>query len=516
MSKVIFKSMYLKSAEGGIKHALNLVDYVARREGVIKSETYQLEGEATSNQSLLIDEINQVLDIEGSSLFKQYGLFPTKENASRLITFGLKQINGGQECVTDPKILLDYIAERPGVLNSKCEEIHHGLFDLNGDVESITKAKREMMISGSNIHHHIISIKLEDAYQVGMDNKDVWEALVRRTAVKLAYESHISFEDLGLVGAVHENKTSFHVHLMQYSKSNDRNMYFTDKSLERLRKTITKDVYQNQILNIAKERDSFFKIQITPDMLKAVDNELIDQLQAQLKNHKGRLIWGYLNPENKFSVAKTLNEVFTNNQELKEKLDKYLEQQIKYQSLFTKVEDENKLKSELYEKFIFPTKNDKTTIHNNLIQSIMKNNQDYQQPIEKQKLCTNEDVLKLERELYNQLESQFEGKTEPIPEVDQYFSSNLYNLETKELKMQCYVQVKNNFVSMSKIKEYEQLGYFENTNYQVNYSDKYLLLFANVLKTETKRQRQITKVKSKRRRKRTKNRKRNYNNQIER
>lgn len=135
--------MYLKSVEGGNKHALNLVDYVARREGVIKSETFQLEGEATTNQKLLINEINEVLDIEGSSLFKQYGLFPTKENASRLITFGLKQINDGQECVTDPKILLDYIAERPGVLNSKCEEIHHGLFDLNGDVESIAKAKQK-------------------------------------------------------------------------------------------------------------------------------------------------------------------------------------------------------------------------------------------------------------------------------------------------------------------------------------------------------------------------------------
>lgn len=389
MSKVIFKSMYLKSAEGGIKHALNLVDYVARREGVIKSETYQLEGEATTNQNLLINEINEVLDIEGSSLFKQYGLFSTKENASRLITFGLKQINDGQECVTDPKILLDYIAERPGVLNSKCEEIHHGLFDLNGDVESIAKAKRETMFSGSNVHHHIISIKLEDAHQIGMDNKDMWESLVRRTAVKLAYESHISFEDLGLVGAVHENKTSFHVHLMQYSKSNDRNMYFSDKSLDRLRKAITKDVYQNQILNIAKDRDDFFKIQITQEMLKVVDSELIVQLQSQLNNHKGRLFWGYLSPDNKSTVAKTLNEVFTNNQELKEKLDKYLEQQIKYQSLFSSSTLVNKLKSDLYEKFLFPTKNDKTTIHNNLIQTIINNNQDHQQPIATQEKCKN-------------------------------------------------------------------------------------------------------------------------------
>ncbi len=372
------------------------------------------------------------------------------------------------------------------------------------------------MFSGSNVHHHIISIKLEDAHQIGMDNKDMWESLVRRTAVKLAYESHISFEDLGLVGAVHENKTSFHVHLMQYSKSNDRNMYFTNKSLERLRKAITKDVYQNQILNIAKDRDDFFKIQITQEMLKAIDSELIVQLQSQLNNHKGRLFWGYLSPDNKSTVAKTLNEVFTNNQKLKEKLDKYLEQQIKYQSLFTKVEDGNKLKLDLYDKFLFPTKNDKTTIHNNLIQTIINNNQDHQQPIVIQEKCSSDDILKFEQELHNQLGLQADEKAELIPEVNQYFSSNLYNLETKELQMQCYLQVDNNNVSKSMINEYEQLGYFENKDYQVYYSDKYLSLFANVLKTEIKKQGQINHIKSKRRHKRRKRRKRNYNNQINR
>ncbi|MFV0499019.1 MAG: hypothetical protein ACK5NF_03180 [Bacilli bacterium] len=178
MSKVIFKSMYLKSAEGGIKHALNLVDYVARREGVLKSETYKFEGEATTNQHAMINEISNVIDVEKNSFFKQYALFPTKENASRFITNGLQQINRGEECITDPKVLLNYIAERPGVLGSKCDEIQHGLFDLKGDVRNISKAKQQMSLSGSNIHHHIISIKVDEAHEIGMDSKQEWESLV--------------------------------------------------------------------------------------------------------------------------------------------------------------------------------------------------------------------------------------------------------------------------------------------------------------------------------------------------
>lgn len=514
MSKVIFKSMYLKAAEGGIKHALNLVDYVARREGVITSESLHLEGDATVNQQQLINEIGTIIELEEKALFKQYALFPTKENASRLITDGLKKINAGEECITDPKILLDYIGERPGVLNSKCEEIQHGLFDINGDVESITKTKREMMQSGSNIHHHIISIKLEDAFDIGMDNKQAWESLVRRTAVKLAKQSNISFDDLGLAGAVHQNKTSFHVHLMQYSKSNDRNMYFTDKGLEQLRKSITKDVYQNQILDIAKRRDDFFKMKITPEMVKTIDKELINELQVSLSNHKGRMFYGYLNNDTKIVVGQAVDKLFMNNDELANKLDKYLEQQVKYQSLFNQIDDREKLKEQLYKQLLFPDKNDKTTIHNNLIK-VLNRTEDIEKNINKQVSYTDDQILQLEQNLYSELVNEsISGNHKGVSSTDiatsLYFNSNIYNLETNELKTQLTYQVNNNRIDSESMQRCESLGYLNITDYHIKHTDKYLLLFANAIKTETNSQQRKNKVrKNKRGRSKRKVRKRN-------
>lgn len=510
MSKVIFKSMYLKSAEGGIKHALNLVEYVARREGVIASESFHLEGDATFNQQHLINEISNIIDLDNNILFKQFALFPTKENASRVITDGLKQINAGGECITDPQILLDYIAERPGVLNSKCEEIQHGLFDLNGDVESITKTKREMMNSGSNIHHHIISIKLEDAFDIGMDNKESWESLVRRTAVKLAKESNISFKDLGLVGAVHQNKTSFHVHLMQYSKSNDRNMYFTDKGLEHLRKTITKDVYQNQILDIANKRDDFFKLEITPKMLDEINDELTGLLRDHLGENKGRMFYGYLDNETKIEVSQILDKVFKSNEELSIRLENYLEQQIKYRELFNKIDDRDKLKNEIYQNLLFPRKIDKSTFQNKLINVILSTKTNKENSVVSTVYEDYPDINKLEQELYDQLSIQdgLNNVTINSNDInkniqDVYFNSNIFNLESNELKIQLKYQVSNNKIDDSIAKQYKLLGKLDNQNYQIKHSDKYLLLFANALKTETYKQKQTNEVIRNRKRKKT-------------
>lgn len=541
MSKVILKSMYLKSAEGGIKHALNLVDYVARREGVLKSEAYKFEGEATSNQHALINEISNVIEVEKNSFFKQYALFPTKENASRFIANGLQQINRGEECITDPRILLNYIAERPGVLGSKCDEIQHGLFDLKGDVRNITKAKQQMSLSRSNIHHHIISIKVDDAHDIGMNNKQEWEALVRRHAIDLAKQSNISYDDLGLVGAVHENDVSFHVHLMQYSKSNDRNMFFTDKALETLRKSITKDVFKNQLRDIANNRDNFNNLNITSEMMASIDEDLIKQLKHKLDNHKGRMFYGYLNSDTKDLFAKVLDQVFTKNEKLKIKLDKYLDEQVKYHTIFNKVEDESKLKLELYNKFLFPSKRDKTTIYNKLLQTVVESNvNEHIVEVDTVNNYSVDEVRELEHNLYDEIangeylkientniatdsdskvvsnfKQPLKGLYKENDEIDKYFSEFLYKLETGALKEQFYIQANNGSISSETVKEVERVGYLDDSNYQIKHSNKYLLFFANSIKSEIESQKQINELHKKRehnrRRKRSKKRRTELN-----
>lgn len=370
MSKVVLNTFYLNPNKGDKERIVNLVSYIATRDGVINPNSYNHE--STKKQEKLIHEITGVLPhIEESALFKHYCFFPTKENASRIITAGLNELNENGEIIRDASKLLSYIAERPGVLKNEVKEVDHGLFTLDGNCQSITEEQTKMIESGSNVYHHAISIKLDEAKYIGMDNKEAWEGLVRRNIVQFAKGSNIKLDDLGFVAAVHESKVSFHVHLMQYSKSNDRSMYFSEHSLNTIRKNLTKDVYKNHIHEYGNIRDEFFKTQITNKHLGKLDSRQVEDLRTTLELHKGRKLYGYLTKEDKLKVAKTLGNIFRANDDLKIKLDKYLDSQVKYKGLFEKEEGkELKLRSEVYKELLNPSKNQKSTFHNQLIDLI--------------------------------------------------------------------------------------------------------------------------------------------------
>lgn len=367
MSKVILNTFYLNPNKGDKERISNLVNYIATREGAVKSKNYNHD--STQKQEKLIYEITSVLpNVEDSALFKHYCLFPTKENASRVITEGLNQLNKQGEVIKDSSKLLNYIAERPGVLKNEVKEIDHGLFTFDGDCSSIPEEQRKMIEAGSNVYHHTISIKLDEAKYIGMDSKEEWEALVRRNTIHFAKGSNIKLEDLGFVAAVHENDVSFHVHLMQYSKSNDRNMYFSEHDLNTIRKNLTKDVYRNYIHEYGNVRDEFFKSQLSEKHLNKLPKGTLEELQKMLSEHKGRNFYGYLEPKDKIKVASILDKIFKSNDDLREKLDLYLESQLKYKGLFEKVEGkESEFKAKIYTELLNPTKNQKSTFHNQLI-----------------------------------------------------------------------------------------------------------------------------------------------------
>ncbi|MFV0498462.1 MAG: hypothetical protein ACK5NF_00260 [Bacilli bacterium] len=367
MSKVILNTFYLNPNKGDKERISNLVNYIATREGAVKSKNYNHD--STQKQEKLIYEITSVLpNVEDSALFKHYCLFPTKENASRVITEGLNQLNKQGEVIKDSSKLLNYIAERPGVLKNEVKEIDHGLFTFDGDCSSIPEEQRKMIEAGSNVYHHTISIKLDEAKYIGMDSKEEWEALVRRNTIHFAKGSNIKLEDLGFVAAVHENDVSFHVHLMQYSKSNDRNMYFSEHDLNTIRKNLTKDVYRNYIHEYGNVRDEFFKSQLSEKHLNKLPKGTLEELQKMLSEHKGRNFYGYLEPKDKIKVASILDKIFKSNDDLREKLDLYLESQLKYKGLFEKIEGkESDFKAGIYTELLNPAKNQKSTFHNQLI-----------------------------------------------------------------------------------------------------------------------------------------------------
>ncbi|MFV0498597.1 MAG: hypothetical protein ACK5NF_00965 [Bacilli bacterium] len=433
MSKVILNTFYLNPNKGDKERISNLVNYIATREGAVKSQNYNHE--STQKQEKLIYEITSVLpNVEDSTLFKHYCLFPTKENASRVITEGLNQLNEQGEVIRDSSKLLNYIAERPGVLKNEVKEIDHGLFTLDGDCTSIPEEQRKMIEAGSNVYHHTISIKLDEAKYIGMDSKKEWEALVRRNIIHFAKGSNIKLDDLGFVAAVHENDVSFHVHLMQYSKSNNRNMYFSEHDLNTIRKNLTKDVYRNYIHEYGNVRDEFFKTQLTEEHLRKLPKGTLEELQNALSEHRGRNFYGYLEPKEKIRVASILDKIFKSNDDLSEKLNLYLESQLKYKGLFEKIEGkELDLKAGIYTELLNPTKSQKSTFHNQLINLLINDVEsplfetehlkqqsehgDQTQSVEIIKEKTHDDFMRQEYELFKETMNNQKGRNDKSKSV---------------------------------------------------------------------------------------------------
>ena len=89
MPRIIFKCRYLKNAPKA--HLVNLVEYVATREGVETVSDSSRLLPATKNQQMLISEILKMMpDISDLFEYEDYLNNPTRENASEFISIALE------------------------------------------------------------------------------------------------------------------------------------------------------------------------------------------------------------------------------------------------------------------------------------------------------------------------------------------------------------------------------------------------------------------------------------------
>ena len=344
MPRVIVTSRYLKKG-ASVKRG-NLVKYIATRETVAIYSPKEKIKPATENQQQLIEQLlNAFPDGKETHEYDDYKINPTKENASELIA---ELIERNSDRIADREIFIKYLAERPGV-----EKIgKHGLFSGSDDKIILSQAQKNIAEHPGNVWTHVVSLKRDDAERLGYTSPDIWKNLILKNIGAIAEAQKIDLDTLCWYAAFHNTAHHPHIHLIVYS-SDSKQGYLTKSGIEKIRSVVANNIFRNELQNLYQQQtDVRDKLRseaesVMKNMLSELQNnnqsdpqleQLVLKLQFQLRNSKGKKVYGYLQPNIKKTVDQIIAEL-ARNPVLKKMYDEWcaLEQQ-KYETYTSAVQ----------------------------------------------------------------------------------------------------------------------------------------------------------------------------------
>ena len=314
MAKFILTSRFIKNP--AFANAGKLLQYMATRDGVEKLPRGIDNKPATKQQEKLINSITKKFPETKQSIeFEDYENAPTKANASEFLSYFEENY---ADKIEDMKTLVRYYAERPGV-----EKLgSHGLFSQTDDKINLDEVADEVSNHDGVVWTHVLSLHREDAERLGYNNAKAWKNLVRRNVAAIAEAHKIDPDDLQWYAAFHNTGHHPHIHLMVYSKSGQG--YLTNKGIELLRSRFGNDIFRNEqykLFEMQTEIRDELKGEarnVIEDLLAHIgssitpSDELVDlfnQLNAAMKQHKGKWLYGYLQKPVKEIVDKIVHEI---------------------------------------------------------------------------------------------------------------------------------------------------------------------------------------------------------------
>ncbi len=222
-----------------------------------------------------------------------------------------------QQRELDREIFMNYLGSRP---NS------HGLFSETDDPLVLDKVAKEVANHPGALWTHIVSLKREDAERTGYTTLERWRDLVRRHIVDIAGAQKISPENIRWYAAFHNKETNPHVHIVVYS-ADMKQGYLTNKGIEKIRSAFANDIYKDGLQNLYQQqtvvRDKLRSEaeNVMKKLLAELQNgsfenpqleQLVMKLQSQLRNSKGKKVYGYLQPNVKKTVDQIVSELAQN------------------------------------------------------------------------------------------------------------------------------------------------------------------------------------------------------------
>ena len=313
MPKLILKSPYLKCGGGGKSSVSGYLRYIGTRDGV---ELVPDDRPATKRQEQLIRAL--VRDFPDSRELLEYADWAasrTKAHASAFISTAL-ECNWEQANQSD--VYMKYIATRPRVerLGS------HGLF---GDDENVDLQKAAAELDGyvGNVWTHIISLKREDAAQLGYDKAAAWRDLLRAERNEIAAAMNIPAAHFRWYAAFHDEGDHPHVHMMAWSNQPGEGWLDRD-GIRAIRSRLTNQIFHQEMLHLYEQktvsRDELVRqarasmVELVKEMRQGICDhpqaeELMLKLAQKLDGVKGKKKYGYLPKPVKRLVDEIVDEM---------------------------------------------------------------------------------------------------------------------------------------------------------------------------------------------------------------
>lgn len=314
MAKIILKSRYLKPSS--TKHSLNIINYIAKRDGVDKIDDSWKHQPATHGQKELIETLTRDYpELVSNFEYRDYIKKPTRGNASEFID---RAIEDYIDLAGKRENYVGYIAMRPHVVkNGK-----HGLFTDDNIPIALSRVAKEVAEHDGNVWTNVVSIRREDAVRLGYDNGEAWRTLLRSNAEIMAKSMKIPLEDLRWYAAFHNESYHPHVHIVAYSVGKEP--YLSSKGIEQMKSAFARDIFKQDLMQIyleqTKQRDAL-KAEGSADIEDAIDSinsgnnenryleHLLTELADQLRSTKGKLVYGYLPKKTKSVIDSIIDEI---------------------------------------------------------------------------------------------------------------------------------------------------------------------------------------------------------------
>lgn len=158
-----------------------------------------------------------------------------------------RELEKGIEDITSDNVTYArYIDERPR---------SHGLFGQDG-IENLDEVKKELSNVSGYVWRCIVSLKEEDAKELGYTNKEQWQDMLRKKIPDMANKMGISITNLRWVAAVHMEKGHPHAHIMLWEKEPRRTIgVISGKALSGIRKLFTDEIFEEKRFMLLNEKN---------------------------------------------------------------------------------------------------------------------------------------------------------------------------------------------------------------------------------------------------------------------
>ncbi|MEA4893860.1 MAG: MobP3 family relaxase, partial [Oscillospiraceae bacterium] len=318
MARIVVKNGFIMG--GSAKTAAHLdylVKYIATRDGVELIKNGRELWHATKKQQTLVDQIlREFPDSQELFEYEDYLANPNRENASEFITIALEQ---NLHTIGDNEKYLDYIANRPRV--EKFDS--HGLFSGGDEPLVLAHVAEEVSAHTGNVWTPIISLRREDAAQLGYDHAQAWKDLLASKAAEFAENLKIHSDHLKWYAAFHNESHHPHIHMICYS-TDPKEGYLTRQGIRKMKSSLAQEIFRQELLPLYAEKFQFrddLKEQAAQAMQELIQkmkngvlqsdrmDQLMTNLSERLQNSSGKKQYGYLRPELKNVVDQIVDEL---------------------------------------------------------------------------------------------------------------------------------------------------------------------------------------------------------------